>query len=297
MHYAKGYGPSLGYTEYILLSHACRLIYFRVHKCGSSSVRKFLIQPRTGHPDGFCPDLRVYRSRRNYGYDDGAPPGWDLDAALAGERVPWIGDPGRVSEPYFLFGLVREPVSRFMSTYNFIRTESLSGARPFVQRPAEGWTKRHDAGGYEPAEARMVHLRNVLRDLPGALSCRQGVKDLKGAGNDHFQRSVNFIQDEYGRSYALDYAGHLEDGLLPTYNRLRGWLCQVSATSNVQLQMSGEQWDREVNLRANKRSNTWPWEVKRSELSVSDVRQICRAYAQDYECFGYALPAECARDV
>lgn len=291
--------PGLHYTPYILVSHVCRLVYFRVHKCGSTSVRDFLNRARPGFRKGLCPDLGVYRSRRNYNFERGAPPGWDLDATLAGEPVRFESSE-RAPEPYLRFTLVRDPISRFLSTFNFIHPEGGHGAPHVVNRPMEGWT--NSGLPQRPLSERRAHLRHVLRELPEALGCRKNAR-VRSVRNDHFQRAVNFMQDEFGRGFATDFMGRLEDGMLPTLLRLRRWLQGVGVISEADggaaAGWESGGWDAETSRRHRTkkmmagRPITWPWEVTRADLEPADVRVLCTAYAADYACYGYEMPPDC----
>ncbi len=240
----------------MIISHSRRLIFIHIHKAGGTSVECALAQYLTWNDliVGSTPLGKAINDhyRKRYGLDKHSSVS-DIEKVCGQE----------ILDQYYVFSVVRHPLDRLCSLYNFIgsiinkwatgKNISLQQAPRFIEKhpdvlrisPNLGW----------PSSKAFLGTRNFA----------EFIRDDRLIRDSAFRTQVSRLRSSAD--------GALKGQIFRLEDRLE-WLPKLSATLGLDLDLPHEN-KSELSLST------------RQSVTPKDVEYIENHYAEDYAAFGY----------
>jgi hypothetical protein len=181
------------------------------------------------------------------------------------------------SETWFRTALVRDPMDRALSAFKEVKAR-MGNERIFATFYPPGSKKaaRYALVGYH--NDCTIGETGLLDDFERMLNFIEH-DDTPGTHvpfGFHFLTQTNFMIDEDGKKFPMDYLGQFDNLLEEEKFLMRD--------ENLQL----------INKSGPMNSQAPECRIDKAKLPVDLQRTVCRVYLDDYCCFGFALPEACA---
>eukprot|EP01104_Vermistella_antarctica_P014806 TRINITY_DN4717_c0_g3_i3.p1 TRINITY_DN4717_c0_g3~~TRINITY_DN4717_c0_g3_i3.p1 ORF type:complete len:503 (+),score=36.10 TRINITY_DN4717_c0_g3_i3:159-1667(+) len=279
---------SLRRCTYLVISEKYRFIYLANYKTGSSTIRQLLKSVFGADFDKATED----------GYNPSIPALWPLGFAQSAQqrvascsltiatrsssepsaltRNPTTGLLEFNPDDFFIFSTVRDPMARFFSGFgeaDFQTCQWIEVNKEILRKFGDNKTEEEL---YTERVERMLTMMEV------------GVYP-----NEHVQSQTSLLggTDSNGVQIPLDFIGRLET-MSPDVNHILRTICDRASSRGVApLPARCSAPPTQANT-ARPRPPTEAQAKARGDPSIA--RRVCDLFKQDYECFGYPLPKECA---
>jgi hypothetical protein len=179
-------------------------------------------------------------------------------------------------ESWFRTALVRDPMDRAISSFHEIKARSSDRELYAAQYP-EGGKRATDyaaAGYHDGCESPESALEDFQKMMDYTEHDDSPVNHVPFGW--HFLTQTHFMIDAKGEKFPLDYIGQFKDLL-----REEKYLMK---DENLELVYNSGPYD----------SNQPGCRIDKTKLSVDIQRSICRAFQDDYCCFGFDFPEACS---